>query len=112
RGAADVLKQRLAQYPGIFDITDSFRAGKREVQLRIRPEAEPLGLRLSDLARQVRQAFYGEEAQRIQRGRDEVRVMVRYPEDERASLSSLESMRIRTPSGDEVPFSEVAEARF
>ncbi len=110
RRAADVLKQRLGQYPGVFDITDSFRAGKREVQLKLRPAAEPLGLRLSDLARQVRQAFYGEEAQRIQRGRDEVRVMVRYPENERTSLGNLETMRIRTPSGDAVPFSEVAEA--
>jgi multidrug efflux pump subunit AcrB len=112
RRAADVLKRRLAHYPGVFDIADSFRAGKREVQLQIRPAAEPLGLRLSDLARQVRQAFYGEEAQRIQRGRDEVRVMVRYPENERASLANLEQMRIRTPSGDEVPFSEVADAEL
>jgi multidrug efflux pump subunit AcrB len=67
-----------------------------------------LGLTLADLARQVRQAFYGEEAQRIQRGRDDLRVMVRYPEERRRSLSELENMRIRTPDGAEVPFSEVA----
>ncbi len=103
--AAEGLKQALAKYPGITDITDSFRAGKREVKLAVTPQAESLGLSLSDLARQVRQAFYGEEAQRIQRGRDEVKVMVRYPQAERRSLANLEQMRIRTPEGDEVPFS-------
>ena len=105
RDAAEELKLALAQYPGVEDIADSFRAGKQEVKLEVTPQAESLGISLSDLARQVRQAFYGEEAQRIQRGRDEVKVMVRYPEDERRSLASLEQMRIRTPAGDEVPFS-------
>ncbi len=109
--AADTLKQKLALYPGVFEIADSFRAGKREVQLEILPEAEPLGLTTRDLARQVRQAFYGEEAQRIQRGRDDVRVMVRYPESQRRSLADLENMRIRTAEGIEVPFSSVARAR-
>jgi len=66
-------------------------------------------LTVTDLARQVRQAFFGSEAQRIQRGRDDVRVMVRYPEAQRRSLASLETMRIRTPDGTEVPFSAVAE---
>ncbi len=105
REAAEELKLALAQYPGVEDIADSFRAGKQEVKLEVTAQAESLGISLSDLARQVRQAFYGEEAQRIQRGRDEVKVMVRYPEDERRSLASLEQMRIRTPAGDEVPFS-------
>jgi multidrug efflux pump subunit AcrB len=93
-------------------VTDSFRAGKQEVQLTIRDSALPLGLTQIDLARQVRQAFYGEEAQRIQRGRDDVRVMVRYPESERRSLGSLEDMRIRTRDGVEVPFSAVADAEI
>jgi multidrug efflux pump subunit AcrB len=106
------LKAKLAEYPAVFDIADSFRSGKEEIQLRLKPAAEPLGLSLSDLARQVRQAFYGEEAQRIQRGRDEVKVMVRFPADERRSLADLEQMRIRTPDGSEVPFSAVAEARL
>jgi multidrug efflux pump subunit AcrB len=108
RAAADELKQRLGEYAGVFEISDSFVAGKRELKLGIKPAAELVGLSLSDLARQVRQAFYGEEAQRIQRGRDDVRVMVRYPEEERRSLGDLENMRIRTPDGLEVPFSEVA----
>ena len=105
RRAAEELKLAIGQYPGVRDITDSFRAGKQEVKLEVTPQAESLGITLSDLARQVRQAFYGEEAQRIQRGRDEVKVMVRYPEAERRSLSNLENMRVRTPQGDEVPFS-------
>jgi multidrug efflux pump subunit AcrB len=67
---------------------------------------------MSSLGRQVRQAFYGEEAQRIQRGRDELKVMVRYPQEDRRSIADLENMRIRTPSGDEVPFQSVAEVEF
>ena len=108
--ATDELKNLIAQYPGVFDITDSFSDGKQEIKLKIKPEAEALGLTLADLARQVRQAFYGEEAQRIQRGRDDIRVMIRYPADERKSLGSLENMRVRLPGGVEIPFSSAAEA--
>ena len=111
RRAADELKAHLRSYAGVFDIADSFRDGKQEVQLAIRPGAETLGLSQMDLGRQVRQAFYGEEAQRIQRGRDEVRVMVRYPKSERRSLGDLEELRIRTPLGAEVPFGEAAEVQ-
>ena len=110
RAAAADIKTALRSYAGLSDITDSFRQGKQEMQLGIRPAAEALGLSLQDLGRQVRQAFYGEEAQRIQRGRDDVRVMVRYPADQRRSLGNLENMRIRTPAGGEVPFSQVADA--
>jgi len=109
RAAALELKRRLAEYPGVYDIGDSFREGKREVKLQIKPAAELLGLTLGDLGGQVRQAFYGEEAQRIQRGRDDIRVMVRYPKEERRSLADMENMRIRTPDGSEVPFSQVAD---
>jgi multidrug efflux pump subunit AcrB len=110
--AAGELKEHLATYPGLYDIADSFRAGKEEIQLSIRPQGEALGLTLADLARQVRQGFYGEEAQRIQRGRDEVKVMVRYPAAARRSLSTLENMRIRLPGGREVPFATVAAATW
>ncbi|HED67138.1 MAG TPA: efflux RND transporter permease subunit, partial [Planctomycetes bacterium] len=102
------LRGALANYAGVVDVRDSFQGGKDEVVLDILPEAEALGLSRLDLARQVRQAFHGEEAQRIQRGRDEVKVMVRYPEASRTSLFALEDMRIRTPDGSEVPFSSVA----
>ena len=111
RLASEELKEKLASYAGVLDVSDSFRGGKQELVLDIQPQAEALGLSLRDLARQVRQAFYGEEAQRIQRGRDEVKVMVRYPESERRSLGAVESMRVRTPSGGEVPFDEVALVR-
>jgi multidrug efflux pump subunit AcrB len=110
QAAAERLKRELTRYAGVFDIADSYRVGKQEVKLKIKPAAETFGLTQADLARQVRQAFYGEEAQRIQRGRDDVRIMVRYPQDQRRSLANLENMRIRTPSGGEVPFSLVAEA--
>ncbi len=108
--AAEAVKTELAKYPGISDISDSFREGKRQIELQIRPEAEQLGLTLSDIALQVRQGFYGDEIQNIQRGRDEVKVFVRYPESGRESLGDLENMRIRTPSGLEVPLNTVAEA--
>ncbi len=112
RAAADELKRAIGAYPAAIDIADSYRAGKAEVKLGIQPGAEALGLSLGDVARQVRQAFYGEEAQRVQRGRDDVKVMVRYPGDERRSLGDLERMRIRLPDGTAVPFSSVATARW
>jgi multidrug efflux pump subunit AcrB len=107
--AAAALRAELARFDGVADISDTFRSGKQEVQLSLRPEARHLGLTLNDLARQARQAFYGEEAQRVQRGTEDVRVMVRYPESERRSLGDLEDMRIRTPDGTEVPFAAAAE---
>lgn len=112
RTLAGQVRERLETYPGVFDVTDSFEDGKQEIKLRIRPEAELLGITLDDLARQVRHAFFGFEAQRVQRGREEVRVYVRYPEAERRSLDNLDTMRIRLPSGAEVPFGEVAIAEF
>ena len=102
RAAADEVKAQLRGFTGVHGITDTFLEGKSEMQLDIKPAAETLGLTLQHLGRQVRQAFYGEEAQRIQRGRDDIRVMVRYPAEERRSLGNLENMRIRTPAGAEV----------
>jgi len=110
--AARELKDALATYPGVIDISDSFREGKLELKLSLQPDARNLGLSLRDLADQVRQGFYGAEVMRIQRGRDEVKVMVRYPEAERTSLAFIEGMRVRTPTGAEVPFSQVARAEI
>jgi len=112
REVATLIRGELARFGGVTDITDSFRSGKQEAKLSLRPEARVLGLTLNDLARQARQSFYGEEAQRIQRGTEDVRVMVRYPESERRSLGDLEDMRIRTDTGVEVPFASVAEVSF
>ena len=106
------LKRTLANYNGVLDVADDFRPGKQEIRLTVTPEGEALGISMAGLSRQVRQAFYGEEAQRIQRGRDDVRVMVRYPETERRSLGDMENMRIRTPTGIEVPFSLAAMAEM
>ncbi len=108
REAAAELRAELTRYTGVFDISDSFRAGKQELKLSLLPEARNLGLTLNDLARQTRNAFYGVEAQRVQRGSDDVRVMVRFPEAERKSIGNLEDMYIRTPDGSEVPFYSVA----
>jgi multidrug efflux pump subunit AcrB len=108
--AAADLRTRLAAYPGVFDVSDSFRGGKPELQFRLLPSAESLGLTLADVARQVRQAFHGEEAQRIPRGRDDVRVMVRYPSEARRSLGDVERLRIRAADGTALPFASVAEA--
>ncbi|HYC01493.1 MAG TPA: efflux RND transporter permease subunit [Candidatus Limnocylindrales bacterium] len=110
--AASRLKNAIGQYPGVYGVADSFRPGKEEIKLVIKPEGEALGLTLSDLARQVRQGFYGEEAQRVARGREDIKVMVRYPEEQRRTLATLEDMRVRTPSGAEVPFATVADVQF
>ncbi|MBW2107130.1 MAG: efflux RND transporter permease subunit [Deltaproteobacteria bacterium] len=107
--AAGELEEALKAYPGVFDVRDSFLPGKPEMQIKLKPIARSLGLTLDDLARQVRHAFYGAEAFRFQRDRDEVKVMVLYPEAERKTLASVEQMRIRAADGSEVPFMQVAE---
>jgi len=106
---AKKVKQKLAEYEGLFDIQNSYEGGKEEVQLRIRPEAEQLGLTISSLGLQVRHAIYGAEAQRIQRNQSEIKVMVRAPKEERLALSDLQNLRIRTPAGADIPLREVAD---
>jgi len=107
--AAFEIEQRIRQYQGVYDVRNSYERGRPEIKLNIRPEAESLGLTLQDLAQQVRAGFYGTEVQRVQRGQDEVKVMVRFPKDERDSVGYLDNMRIRTPGGGRVPFHAVAE---
>ncbi len=111
RAASKKLQAKLKEYEGLNEISDSFERAKSEFELSLKPQAEHLGLTTGDLARQVRQAFFGAEAQRIQRGRDDIRVMIRYPEEQRKSLATLDSMMIRTRDGAEVPFDAVAEIR-
>lgn len=106
--AADELKQKLRTFEGVYDISDNYSSGSHEIRLAIKPEAEALGLTLSDLASQVRYGFYGFEAQRILRNKEEVKVMVRYPLEQRRTVGHLENMMIRTPQGISVPFSTVA----
>ncbi len=112
QAAAEMLAEALARFPGVTDIRDSHRDGKQELRIEVRPEAEALGLSVEDVGRQLRQAFYGAEAQRIQRGRDEVKVMVRYPLSERGSLRDVENLRIRLPDGTAVPFPSVAKSEI
>ncbi|MEB8432258.1 efflux RND transporter permease subunit [Cocleimonas sp. KMM 6892] len=104
-----LVKAKLGEYDGLFDIKNSYEGGKAEVQLRIKPSAEQLGLNLTTLGQQVRNSIYGAEAQRIQRNQSEIKVMVRAPKGERLSLSGLQNLKIRTPTGASVPLSEVAE---
>lgn len=108
REAAAELEEALRHYEGLYDIRNGASDTADEFHLEILPEGESLGLTRADLGNQVRHAFYGAEAQRVQRGIDEIKVMVRYPEVDRETVSSLNSMYIRTPQGDEVPFDTVA----
>ena len=103
------LRRALGQYPGVHQVNDTLVPGKDEFELSVTHAGEALGISLLDVGRQLRQAFYGEEVQRIQRGEDDVRLMVRYTEAERRSLGALDSMRIRIPDGSEVPFSAVTQ---
>lgn len=107
--ASDRIRAALAEYQGVSDIEDSYSRGKREIKLKLKPEARTLGITERDLARQVRAAFYGAEALRIQRGRNEIKVMVRYPDADRRQLYNFESMRIRTSEGGEIPILQAAE---
>jgi multidrug efflux pump subunit AcrB len=109
--AAEV-RRVLQSYPGVYNINDSLQDPQQEIVLGLKPAAENLGISLADLARQVREGFYGAEVQRIPRTREDVRVMVRYPEGERLSVDNLNEMRVRTPAGDEVPFATVAEISY
>ena len=107
--ATAFAKEELAKFSGVIDISDSNRVGKDELRIAdLTPAGRALGFRLEDVAAQIRDAFYGNEVQRLQRGRDEVKLMVRYPKDDRRTLQSLESLKLRTPQGDEVPLLDVA----
>jgi multidrug efflux pump subunit AcrB len=106
--AAEQLKSRLAAYPGVYDVVDSNEPGKPEIRLSLKPEAERLGLRLEDLAEQVRYGYYGEEVHRLQRGRSEVKVMVRYPREERQSLENLRALPVSLAGGDSAPLGSFA----
>ncbi len=107
--AVQGLQDELRRIEGVFDVRDDQDPGKRELQFALKPYARTLGVTLESLSQQVRAAFFGAEAVRVQRGRDEVRVYVRLPREERGTLASLSRYRIRTPAGDFVPLHELAE---
>ena len=103
------IKDRLADYNGLFDITDSFEGGKDEIRMKIKPEAELLGVNITDLGQQVRNSIFGSEAQTVQRGSEDAKVIVRLPKEERYSVTALEKIRIRTSSGDLIPLLQIAD---
>ncbi|NWL15445.1 efflux RND transporter permease subunit [Pseudoalteromonas sp. Scap03] len=105
---ADNIKNRLATYPTVFDIADSMSDGKEELRIELTQQGLALGLNRVNVAGQVRNSFFGSQVQRIQRGRDDVRVMVRLPIDERRSVADLQNILINTPDGGSVPLSHVA----
>lgn len=110
--AGVTLMARLREIAGVFDIQADQDQGLKEIQLDLLPEARTLGLTLGNLARQVRSAFFGDEALRVQRGREDMRVYVRLPEDERNAIADVEGYLVRTPGGGEVPLARVASVRF
>jgi multidrug efflux pump subunit AcrB len=105
--ASSDLAEALGFFPNVKDIDDGFQTGKQQVDFKVLPEGRSLGLRAQEVARQVRHAFYGAEVLRQQRGRNEIKVMVRLPENERISENTLEEMMLRSPAGREVPLREV-----
>jgi multidrug efflux pump subunit AcrB len=110
--ASEKVLERLRELDGLYQLRSDYRPGKRELRFRLKPEARSLGLTVADLARQVRAGYYGEEAMRIQRGRDDIRVKVRYTADERRDLAELDDVRIRTLQGFDVPLRSVADVTF
>jgi hydrophobic/amphiphilic exporter-1 (mainly G- bacteria), HAE1 family len=106
--AVEKCKSKLREYPGVFDVADDSRPGKWEFQLQIKERARAMGVPLAELAETVRAAYYGEEVMRLQRGRHEVKLMVRYPESDRRSLGDFENIRIRMGDGAERPLTELA----
>ena len=110
--AADDLMDQLRSYDGVFNVVNDMESASDEVQFDLKPGAESLGITTADVARQVRQGFFGEEVQRLPRDGEDVRVYVRYPRADRESLDFLNGVRIRTNDGRELPLSTVADLRF
>lgn len=112
RAAADDLEAQLASFTGVHDITDNLVPGKRELRVRMKPTATSLGLTTADLATQLREGLVGSEITTLHEPTGDISVQVRYADEERQSLSTIEQLRIRTPSGEAIPFPEVARAEL
>jgi len=110
--ASDSLMERLSKFDGVYQIRSDFSPGKNEIRLKLKPEAHTLGLTVNDLAKQIYAGYYGQEALRLQRKRDDIRVKVRYTADERSQLAELTKMRIRTMDGSQVPLVSVADISY
>ncbi len=112
REASDFVKSHLATYTNVYDIGDNLSSAAEEIRITMKPGAETLGITLADVSRQLRQAYFGEEVQRLPRDGEDVRVMVRLPESARENLDSLDTLRIRTIDGREIPVGQVADFEF
>ena len=106
--AKDELKTELVRFPGVFDVSDTYNVGKEEISINLLPAAKSYGVSMMMVASQVRQAFYGLEVQTVQRGRNELKVILQYPKDDRSSISDLENMMILTPTGSTIPVRQIA----
>jgi multidrug efflux pump subunit AcrB len=107
--AVEETKRKLATYKGIFDVSDDSTPGKWELQLKEKPRAVAMGVPLESIARTVRASYYGEEVMRLQRGRHEVKLMVRYPEEDRKSLARFDDIRVDGGDGIQRPITELAD---
>ena len=107
--AKDELKRELIRFPGVFDVADTYNVGKEEISIHLLPAAKNYGVSMMMVAAQVRQAFYGLEVQTVQRGRNELKVVLQYPKEERSSISDLEKMMIFTPQGSTIPVRQIAK---
>ncbi len=112
KGAKDILKSALSANSLLKDVGDNDPAGIKEIEIKLKESAYPLGFTLGDVIRQVRSGFFGLQVQRFQRRRDEIRVWVRYDREARSSISNLDNMRIVSPSGQRVPLSEIASYKI
>lgn len=107
--ATAAMKEKLAEFEGVFDIADDNNPGKWEFQMKVKDQALSTGITPTDLGETVRNVYYGAEVMRLQRGRHEVKLMVRYPPEERHSLADFREIRVRTQDGSERPITELAE---
>jgi multidrug efflux pump subunit AcrB len=110
--AKNLLKNELKKIDGVKDIRDDTPLGNNEFIVALKPKGKALGFTLGDLTSQLRQGFYGQEVMRLQRGRDEVKVWVRFTKEDRVAISQIENLKVRTPTGDYVPFKEVASYKI
>ncbi len=112
REASAVVQEQLSTYAAAYDIGDNLTAAADELRIELKPGAEALGITLADVSRQIRQAYFGEEVQRLPRDGEDVRVMVRLPKSARTDLDSIDNLRIRTADGRELPLTQVAEFTY
>jgi multidrug efflux pump subunit AcrB len=110
--AKELLKEELKKIDGVKDIQDDTPLGNNEFIVELKPKGKALGFTVRDLTTQLRQGFYGQEVMRLQRGRDELKVWVRFTKEDRISISQIENLKVRTPTGEYVPFKEVASFRI